>query len=254
MIPLGDDNSMRRTTPLVVYGLIGANALMWYLQLTNGEPFTYGWSAVPYEITHGVDLKEAAMVVMGGQAHPVPQYAGPSPIQVTLLSSMFMHGSWMHILGNMLYLWIFGDQIEDILGHFKFLAFYLVCGVIAAFAQIYTNPDSVIPTLGASGAIAGVLGAYLVKYPRNMVRVLVLRMITHMPAFIVLGLWFVLQVLSHAGTPKGSGGGVAYMAHIGGFVGGVVLIMALARGKAPGRGEATIGWGGRGARRRGFLG
>ena len=152
--------------------------------------------------------------------YPVPQYPGPVPIQLTLLSSMFMHGSWMHILGNMLYLWIFGDQIEDALGHFKFLAFYIVCGVAAAFAQIFYSPDSVIPTLGASGAIAGVLGAYLIKHPTNRVRVLMLRFVTHMPAAVVLGFWIVLQIFSQVSTPAGKSSGVAYMAHIGGFVAG----------------------------------
>ena len=176
---------------------------------------------------------------IGGRSHPIPQYPGPAPIHLTLFSAMFMHGSWMHILGNMLYLWIFGDQIEDLLGHFKFLAFYIVCGLAAAGAQIAWHPDSVIPTLGASGAIAGVLGAYLVKYPHNRVRVLVGRMITHMPAWIVLGFWIVIQFVSQAGTPRGSGGGVAYWAHIGGFVAGAALILVLAFGR---HGNPSGGW------------
>jgi membrane associated rhomboid family serine protease len=159
-----------------------------------------------------------------------------------------MHGGWMHILGNMLYLWIFGDQIEDLLGHAKFIGFYLACGIAAALAQIATSPDSVIPTLGASGAIAGVLGAYLVKYPRNRVKVLLGRMIVPMPAVVVLGFWFLLQLIGQTGSPSGTGG-VAYMAHIGGFVAGVLLILVMARGKATaGR---TGGWQGR---RRGVLG
>lgn len=238
-IPLGDDNSRRRTTPFVVYGLVAANAAVWYLQLTAGEAFTYGFSAIPYEITNGIDLTRDAAVEIGGKNFPVPQHPGPSPIQLTLLSSMFMHGSWMHILGNMLYLWIFGDQIEDELGHFKFLLFYLACGVAAAFAQILYNPASVIPTLGASGAIAGVLGAYLIKHPRNPVRVLMIRYITQMPAAVVLGFWIVLQVFSQVGTPAGTHSGVAYMAHIGGFAAGAVFILLLARGgrrKGGGRG------------------
>ena len=229
-IPLGDDNSGRRITPFVVYGLVAANAVVWYLQLTQGEPFTYGFSTVPYEITHGVDLTHANMVEIRGQDFPVPQYPGPVPIYLTLLSSMFMHGSWMHILGNMLYLWIFGDQIEDALGHVKFLIFYLVCGVAASFAQILYNVDSIIPNLGASGAIAGVLGAYLIKHPTNRVRVLVLRYITHMPAAVVLGFWIVLQIFSQISTPAGKSSGVAYMAHIGGFAAGVALILVFGRG------------------------
>jgi membrane associated rhomboid family serine protease len=251
VFPLGDDNSQRRTTPFVVYGLIAANAVMWWLQLTSGEAFTYGWAAVPWEITNGKDLIEPALATINGQGHPIPQYPGPAPIHLTLFSAMFMHGSWMHILGNMLYLWIFGDQIEDLLGHFKFLAFYVVCGLAAALAQIVWHPDSVIPTLGASGAIAGVLGAYLIKYPHNRVRVLVMRMITHMPAWIVLGFWIALQFISQAGTPKGSGGGVAYWAHIGGFIAGAVLIVVLAWGR---KGNPAGGCSGGRGRRGGFFG
>jgi membrane associated rhomboid family serine protease len=247
-IPLGDDNSGRRSTPYVVYGLVAANALVWYLQLTQGEPFTYGYSAVPYEITHGVDLTRAGMVDIRGQDFPIPQYPGPTPIHLTLLSSMFMHGSWMHILGNMLYLWIFGDQIEDALGHFKFLGFYLLCGVAAAAAQIGYSPDSIIPTLGASGAIAGVLGAYLIKHPANRVRVLMMRYITHMPAAVVLGFWIVLQIFSQISTPAGKASGVAYMAHIGGFMAGAVLILIFARGT--GGNERRGGRGGFGGGRR----
>jgi membrane associated rhomboid family serine protease len=231
-IPLGDDNSRIQTKPFVVIGLMAANAVMWYLQLSSGEPFTYGFAAVPYEITHGVDLTQAAVVDIQGKDFPVPQYPGPAPIHLTLLSSMFMHGSWMHILGNMLYLWIFGDQIEDVLGHAKFLAFYIICGVAAAFAQIFYSPDSVIPTLGASGAIAGVLGAYLIKHPTNSVRVLMFRFITKMPAVVVLGFWIVLQIFSQISTAAGQASGVAYMAHIGGFVAGVGLILILGRGRS----------------------
>jgi membrane associated rhomboid family serine protease len=229
-IPIGDDNSGRRVTPFVVYLLIAANALVWWMQLTAGEAFTYGFSAVPFEITHGVDLVSTSVVGVHGRDFAIPQYPGPSPIYLTVFSAMFMHGGWMHILGNMLYLWIFGDQIEDLLGHFKFLLFYVVCGVAAAGAQIFYSPDSMIPTLGASGAIAGVLGAYLIKYPKNNVRVLVGRYITHMPAYIVLGFWIVLQVISQAGTPAGKASGVAYMAHIGGFAAGVALVLLFGRG------------------------
>jgi membrane associated rhomboid family serine protease len=230
MIPLGDDNSGRTLTPYVVFGLVAANAVMWLLQLSAGETFTYGWATIPYEITHGVDVVRAAAMDVHGQDVSIPQYPGPSPIYLTLLSSMFMHGSWMHILGNMLYLWIFGDQIEDLLGHAKFLFFYIACGLGAGFAQIAFQPDSYIPCLGASGAIAGVLGAYLIKYPGNRVRVLMFRYITHMPAAIVLGMWILLQVFSQISTPAGQASGVAYMAHIGGFTVGLVLILLLGRG------------------------
>ena len=155
--------------------------------------FINGYSTVPFEITHNEDLVGMQTVRAGGESIPIRLYPGPTPIYLTLLTSMFMHASWMHILGNMLYLWIFGDNIEDRIGHAKFLAFYLVCGVAASAAHIMVGTDSIIPSLGASGAIAGVLGAYLVLFPRRSVRVLMGRQIVNMPAFIVLG----------CGTPSG---------------------------------------------------
>jgi rhomboid family protein len=136
------------------------NALVWLLQLQMGASFTNGWSTVPYGITHDQDLTGTRTVEAGGRTFPVRLYPGPTPIYLTLLSAMFMHGSWVHILGNMLYLWIFGDQIEHLLGRGRFLTFYLLCGLAASAAQILYSPDSVVPSLGASGAIAGVLGAY----------------------------------------------------------------------------------------------
>jgi membrane associated rhomboid family serine protease len=135
----------------------------------------------------------------------------------------------MHILGNMLYLWIFGDNVEDLLGKGRYLVFYLVCGIAASLAQVFYGPDSHIPSLGASGAIAGVLGAYAIKFPKNKVRVLMFRAVTYMPAILVLGLWIALQVFSQVGTPAGEASGVAYMAHIGGFVAGVILVLILGR-------------------------
>jgi membrane associated rhomboid family serine protease len=230
-IPIGDDNSGRTLTPFVVYGLIAANGFMWFLQLDMGQAFTYGWATIPYEITHGVDLVRASAMDIHGRSVAIPQYPGPSPIYLTLFSAMFMHGGWMHILGNMLYLWIFGDQIEDLLGHGRFLLFYLACGLGAGFAQIFFQPESFIPCLGASGAIAGVLGAYLIKYPGNRVKVLMWRYITHMPAAVVLGMWILLQIFSQVSTPAGEASGVAYMAHIGGFAVGVILIFLLARAR-----------------------
>lgn len=226
LFPLGDDNSQRRSTPVVVYTLIALNVLVFLIQMSAGEPFTNGWSAVPYEITHGVDLAKVVPVDAGGQTVGIRLYPGPTPIYLTLLSSMFMHGSFVHIGGNMLYLWIFGDQIEDLLGHLKFAIFYLLCGFAADFAHIAFNWDSVIPTLGASGAIAGVLGAYLVKYPRNSVRVLMLQSVVAVPALIVLGLWIVLQIVNQL-TMDPRTAGVAFMAHIGGFIAGVVLVYVL---------------------------
>jgi membrane associated rhomboid family serine protease len=231
VIPLGDEPSGSRTPPYVVYGLIALNGLVWLLQLQAGESFTNGWSTVPYEITHGEDLVGTRTVETGGESFPVQLYPGPSPIYLTLLSSMFMHGSWMHLIGNMLYLWIFGDQIEHLLGRGRFIVFYLLCGLAASVAQVLYGPDGVVPSLGASGAIAGVLGAYLVKFPRNRVRVLFGRGVTTMPALLVLGLWIVLQIFSQVSTPASEATGVAYMAHIGGFIAGIALVMVMAGGR-----------------------
>jgi membrane associated rhomboid family serine protease len=227
VFPIGDENLGRRSPPHVVYALIALNAVVWLVQLGAGESFTNGYATVAYEITHGTDLTGTRTIEVGGQRYPIPHYPGPSPIYLTLLTAMFMHGSWAHIIGNMLYLWIFGDQIEDLLGRARFVGFYLVCGLAAGIAQVLVGPDSVVPALGASGAIAGVLGAYLVRYPRNRVRVLVMRTITTMPAAAVLGIWIALQLFAQVSTPAGEATGVAYMAHIGGFVAGVILILFL---------------------------
>jgi membrane associated rhomboid family serine protease len=228
MFPLGDDNSLRHRTPVVVYALILVNVLVFLAELSLGDRFVMGWSAIPYEITHGTDLTGNDLVRGGSEAVVLRHAPGPAPIQITLLSSMFMHGGWLHLLGNMLYLWIFGDQIEDLLGHAKFSIFYLGCGIVAALAQILIDPDSRIPTLGASGAIAGVLGAYIVKFPRNRVRLLSYFGIVHVPALLALGVWIAIQVFGHVGVMAGQSSGVAYMAHIGGFVAGVLLIFVLA--------------------------
>jgi membrane associated rhomboid family serine protease len=227
-LPIGDDNSMRQSAPVMVYTIIALNVAVYALQVSRGDPFTNGFSTVPFEITHGVDLVGDKTITVGGHSGVIHHYPGPSPIYLTLLTSMFMHGSPMHIIGNMLYLWIFGDQIEDLVGKLRFVLFYLCCGLAASAAQIACDPNSIIPNLGASGAIAGVLGAYLVKYPTNGVQVVVLRSLTTLPAFIVLGAWFGLQVWEQLNSRYGGAqGGVAYMAHIGGFVAGVVLVFLL---------------------------
>jgi membrane associated rhomboid family serine protease len=203
--------------------------MVFILQLSGGDQFTVAYAAVPYEITNGVDLVRPVSLPGTGV---IPQAPGPTPIYLTLFTSMFMHGGFMHIIGNMLYLWIFGDNIEDNFGHVKFVIFYLICGLIAAFAQIMFDPDSVIPTLGASGAIAGVLGAYLVMFPHNRVRSIVplgfLLTTVELPAIVVLGFWIVIQFFSQYAaitdvTQQTRGGGVAYMAHIGGFIAGLIL-------------------------------
>jgi membrane associated rhomboid family serine protease len=232
-MPLRDDDTDRRTVPVVTYALIGINVLVWLLELSLGDKFINGYSTVPYEITHHTDLVGMQSVQAGGQSFPIHLYAGPTPIYLTLLFSMFMHASWLHIAGNMLYLWIFGDNIEDRLGHAKFLVFYLICGLAASAAEILFQANSIIPSLGASGAIAGVLGAYLVLFPKRQIRVLMMRQIVNMPAFMVLGLWILLQIYSQVSVAGAEGGGVAYMAHIGGFVAGVALIFLLGGKRTP---------------------
>lgn len=206
MFPIGDDDSARRSVPIVTYGLILLNVLIFLMELSAGDQFIVNWSIVPRRLL----------------ANP----AGDFP---TLFTSMFMHGGWMHLFGNMLYLWIFGDNVEDALGHVKYLFFYLLCGLAADAAQIAVGPNSNIPNLGASGAIAGVLAGYLVLFPRGQVRVLMGYGVIPMPALVVIGIWFVLQFVSGIGsiTAAADTGGVAYMAHIGGFVTGLVLAFIL---------------------------
>src|ERR1041385_6510973 len=212
LLPLGDDNSMRRLTPVVNYTLIVINVVVFLYQLGN-DSFTYGYSTIPYEITHSVDLRQPVMIHGVGV---IPQAPGPSPIYLTLLTSMFMHGSLIHIGGNMLYLWIFGDNVEDRMGHAKYVIFYLLCGFAASAAQIFVDPNSMIPNLGASGAIAGVLAAYLVLFPHQRVRVLIplglFSQITELPSLVVIGFWALLQFLSGFGsiasTAANKGGGV----------------------------------------------
>jgi membrane associated rhomboid family serine protease len=228
MFPIGDENERGHGPAFVTLILIGLNVLVFVLLqgalgTQAGADFTYGYSAVPVEITTGVDLTEPQSVEVDGQTVEVPQEPGPDPIWLTLLTSMFMHGGWLHLAGNMLFLWIFGDNVEHRVGHVLYLGFYLIAGLIASLAQILVNTDSVIPTLGASGAISGVLGAYIVMFPANRVTVVLFRSVSQVPALVAIGLWIVLQVVAGLGGGlSGEGGGVAYMAHIGGFAAGVV--------------------------------
>lgn len=227
LMPIGDDNDGRNITPYVSYILIAINILVFIFLQVPSDAFTYAFSVVPREITQNRDIVETLRIGQGAiQLGP-----GPQPIQLTILSAMFMHGSWMHLFGNMLYLWIFGDNVEDAMGHIKFLIFYLLCGVAATFAHIWSGPNSLIPSLGASGAIAGVLGAYLVLFPTRQIKVIigyiVFFRIIYLPAVIVIGLWIGLQLLSGFGSiavTDESSGGVAYWAHIGGAVAGLVLV------------------------------
>lgn len=206
MFPIGDDNSARRTLPVVTYALILLNVLFFFVELSGGDPFIQQWSVVPRRLL----------------ANP----AGDFP---TVLTSMFMHAGWVHLLGNMLYLWIFGDNVEDNFGHIKFLIFYLLCGVAATFAQVMMSANSTVPNLGASGAIAGVLGAYILLFPKGQVRVLMGRGVIPVPALVVIGFWIVLQLVSGVGAISNTAetGGVAYMAHIGGFFAGLILTFVL---------------------------
>jgi membrane associated rhomboid family serine protease len=211
MLPIGDDNSARRITPIVTYVLIALNVLVFFLELNNGEAFIQRWAFVPSRF----------------MADPVGDF-------VTLFSSMFMHAGWAHLLGNMLYLWIFGDNVEDRLGHGLYFVFYILCGLAATFAQMVISLGSDVANVGASGAIAGVLGAYLIMFPRGRVNVLLGRFVTPMSALIVIGFWILIQIFSQISVFSASSqteGGVAYMAHIGGFVAGVVLTFLLGRNR-----------------------
>lgn len=218
MIPIRDQIPTR-SVPFVNYMLIAANILVFILMWlagSNQEALVWQFALVPSQVTVGLDAGDV----------------------VRVFTSMFMHGGLAHIAGNMLYLWIFGDNVEDALGHGKYLLFYLFGGVVASLAHILTNPASQVPTVGASGAIAAVLGAYLVLYPHSRVQTIIplgfFMRITLLPASIVLGLWFVLQLFSGFLSLGGPDvGGVAFWAHIGGFVVGVALALLLARNRRP---------------------
>ncbi len=233
MFPIGDDNSDRTITPFVNYAFIGVNILVFLLlqQIGSNEAFSYAFSLVPKEITEGIDLTGVQVVRDAlGNTGEVRHYATPLPVYFNFISSMFMHGDIMHILGNMMFLFVFGDNLENLLGHIRYFAFYIVCGIAAAFAQILMDTDSVIPMLGASGAISGVLGGYILLFPKRKVRAIIFHFLTDVPAFIALGLWIGLQLITGYFTDPGTGG-VAYAAHIGGFIAGLALIKVFAIGR-----------------------
>ncbi len=202
MLPIGDDDSARRTVPLVTYGLIVLNILFFVIELTGGDAFIEKWAFIPSRFL----------------ANPFADF-------LTLFTAMFMHAGWLHLGGNMLYLWIFGDNVDDRFGHVKFIIFYILCGLAASFAQLAFSIGSDVPNLGASGAIAGVLGAYILLFPKSSVRVLQGTRVIQVSALIVIGIWIVLQFFSGIGSIVSAPqtGGVAYMAHIGGFVAGFLL-------------------------------
>jgi len=226
MIPIGDNDSDRIRTPFVNYLLIAINILVFvfFQNMGTNDAFLMSFATVPHEILTGED------VLINGMG------ATPGPVYLTLLTSMFMHGGLAHIGGNLLYLWVFGDNLENRMGHFKYLVFYLLTGLLASlshvFASQFLGKDLLIPSLGASGAISGVLGGYLLLFPKNQVRVFVIGTILNVPAFITLGLWIALQLFSGWGSIGAEGGGVAYAAHIGGFIAGIILVKFFA-GKVP---------------------
>jgi len=246
VLPLYDDNSDRTITPVVNYALIAANILVFVFlqQLGSNEHFTYAFSTVPLEIITGRDVVTQSHVLLDpvtGQRLYMPGLeATPFSVYFTLLMSMFMHGGIAHIAGNMLFLWIFGDNIEDRLGHIRYLIFYLLCGVLASLAHVFatallaTDQSSLlVPSLGASGAISGVLGGYILLYPTRRVTVLLFRFLTDVPAYVAIGIWFGFQLISGLGMLGGGAqqGGVAYAAHVGGFIAGLVLIKLFAIGR-----------------------
>ena len=233
MIPIGDeDTGGRPGIPYVNIAIIALNVIVFLYQLIDPN-FTNGYSTVPAEITSGKDIVGSFLLVApDGTTVQIDEAPGPMPIWLTLLTSMFMHGGWLHIGGNMLFLFIFGDNIEKAYGHIKYLVFYLVCGIIAGLAHVYSQPDSIIPSLGASGAISGVMAGYLVLFPTNRVKVILtlgfifLRPIM-VPAVVMIGIWALLQFINGLGaiavTDQTSG--VAYWAHIGGFIAGAVITL-----------------------------
>ncbi len=242
MFPIGDENLPGRGLAWVTLSLIAINiAAFLFLQDASGDnTFTYGWSSIAREITTGVDLTQSVPVVIGGTEYLVPQAPGPDPIYLTLLSSMFMHGSLLHLGGNMLFLWIFGDNVEHRAGPILYLPFYLLAGIVGSLAQILSDPTSPIPSLGASGAISGVLGAYLVLFPRNRVTAFVFRFLVQIPALAAIGMWIALQVISSLADSTGAGG-VAYLAHIGGFATGAAVGLLLRARPDRGAGMAAAG-------------
>ncbi len=238
--PISDDDRHLLKPAYVSITLLVLNVALFLYQLVN-PAFTMGWSVVPMEITTGTDLIGPHYIGSTFPQHQIDHVAGPTPIYLTLLSSMFMHGGWMHLGGNMLYLWIFGDNVEHRFGWRLFLLFYLVSGLLASAAQIFLGPESLIPNLGASGAISGILGAYLVLFPRNKVNAIFFFRMMSVPAIVVLGMWIAMQLFQGYGSLQnvGESGGVAYAAHIGGFVAGIVFGL-LARAKMKGEPDTAF--------------
>lgn len=238
--PIGDDNSDRHTTPFVNYILIAINILVFiFLQdLGRDIHFMFSYSSVPAEILSGSDLITNAKIITNpytSQPEELPGLQATNiPVYLTLITSMFMHGGIAHIAGNMMYLWICGDNLENSMGHKNYLLFYLLCGVLAGlshvFSSMFFNQSLLIPSLGASGAISGVLGGYMLLFPRRRIHFWILLGIVRVPAVLAVGLWFVLQVVNGLGALGGEeASGIAYAAHIGGFIAGLILVKLFAR-------------------------
>jgi membrane associated rhomboid family serine protease len=228
VLPLGDVERTR-IVPVATYLLIAINIAMFCVELDQGKNFQVSYSATPYEITHAEDIVKPVPVLLEGEGvngETMIEH-GPIPFSVylTLITSMFLHASPLHLAFNMLFLWIFGDNVEEVLGSFRYVIAYLACGMVGTLAQIVVMPDSHINILGASGAIAGVMGSYLIWYPYNRVRVLFFNFLTEMPAFLVIGIWILLQIGMSLGSIHqiGEVGGVAYLAHVGGATFGLIV-------------------------------
>jgi len=235
VLPLRDHNPTHRT-PVVTIALIAVNVGIFLTEPLTGTDaqqtrFFFCNATLPYEV---VNRELAPQVPYGALGCP-----GKS-VLLAMLYSMFLHGGLLHIGGNMLFLWVFGNNVEDRLGRVRFLAFYLLAGAAATMAQSYLTPASVVPLIGASGAIAGVLGAYLLMFPHAQVTTLIFYFVTELPAVLVLAGWFLLQVFQGVGSVQGDGGGVAYFAHIGGFIAGMILLLLL-RPRPPSRPQTPIG-------------
>ena len=235
VLPLGDVEKTR-IVPVATWVLIALNVAMFVVESDLGETFRTSYAATPYEITHGIDIDkpfdltiepdqvDGLMPIEAGDRR-IKQGPGPFPIALTILTAMFLHASILHLVGNMLFLWIFGDNVEEVLGTLRYILAYLICGVAGTVAQIAAAPNSLIPTLGASGAIAGVMGAYIIWFPHNRVRVLFFNFLTEMPAYLVIGAWILIQIAGGYGSigHLGEVGGVAYLAHIGGAAAGLAV-------------------------------
>jgi membrane associated rhomboid family serine protease len=244
VFPISDDDSDRRSVPLINYALIAANVFVFvvFQGLGENEKFTMAFATVPQEILTGKDVETPDRHVRDpatGRTVTVPGLQPtPIPVYLTLLTSMFMHGGLAHLLGNMLFLWIFGDNVEDVLGHVRYLVFYLVCGVLASLTHVFVTQalggDLKVPSLGASGAISGVLAGYILLFPYKRVTVILFRVLTQVPAYVAIGIWFAFQIIESIGALGGTRGGVAYGAHIGGFIFGAALIKVFMLGRDSG--------------------